>query len=106
MRLYFFNTLISSSWGIAKAVLPCTPSIVSAAIMALMIASSTAWAVASNRGVIRSLESVLAVVVFFLLNAFLFAVEKAKNISPDPFAHLPPTIPIPSGTRCTIRLSW
>ena len=75
--------LISLSCGIAYAVLPWIPSIVSAAIIAFTIDSSTACAVASNRGVIRSLDSALTLVVFFRLKAFLFAVEKAKNILPD-----------------------
>ncbi|MEJ7671130.1 MAG: hypothetical protein WKF59_00005 [Chitinophagaceae bacterium] len=52
---------------------------------ALIIASSVACTVASNKASIWSLGRVITFCASVLLNAFLFAVEKDKNISPDPF---------------------
>jgi len=48
-----------------------------------MIASSVAWIVAVNNAFIRSLAIVVTCFSSVLLNAFLFAVEKAIKISPD-----------------------
>ena len=53
------------------------PSIVSAATIALIIASSTAWTVASNKGDIRSLGKIFALENSFLVNESELAVENA-----------------------------
>jgi len=47
----------------------------------------------------------LTVVSFVRLNEFLFAVEKAIKISPDPLPPIPPTFPIPSETLWAIRFN-
>src|SRR5215210_7906043 len=51
-RLYFFITSFKRSCGIAYTVLPLTPVIVSAATIALIIASSVACTVAAKTGLI------------------------------------------------------
>ena len=67
------------------------PSIVSAATIALIMASSTAWTVALNSGLIKSLGNSSIFVKFSLWKADGLAVENAMNISPEPFSPRPPT---------------
>ena len=80
------------------------PSIVSAATTALIMASSTAWTVASNNGLIKSLGNSSTFVKYFLSKADGLVVENAMNISPEPFSPRLPIIPTPSGTLVAIFL--
>ena len=83
-----------------------TPTIVSAASNALVIAPSVACAVARKRGVSRSLSSMRTVAVESLVHDFALAVEKAMKMSPEELPPKPPWRPMPSATRLTRRSSW
>ncbi len=50
MRWYFFKISTTDLWGNPYTLLPLTPDIVLAATRALIMASSTPWTVASNKG--------------------------------------------------------
>ena len=81
----------------AYVLLRFLPSIVSAATIAFKIASSTAEQQLCKKGSICSSESISTVTVS-LLNAPGLAVEKARKISPEPFWHPEPRLPMPRGT--------
>ena len=63
---------------------PSTPIIVSAATIALTIASSVAYAVASKIGLIPSFDSICSEARPLALQASGLAVEKAMKMSPEP----------------------
>jgi len=73
--------------------------------MALMMASSVAWMVAVNSGLIKSLGSMSSLTRSALTGAPGLAVEKAMKMSPEPLLPMPPVLAIPSEARSAIRLS-
>src|SRR5580692_6897107 len=105
-RLYFFNTVRSSSCGSAITRWLSMPVMVSAAIMALTTASSVAWMVAAKMGSILSLGSILRSTTWSGAAAPGFAVENATKMSPDPFPEILPSRPNDKETRRATRLSW
>ena len=70
-----------------------TPVIVSAATIALTIASSVACIVAAKSGSIRSFGSIVTLGFASGFAAPGFAVEKATKMSPDGFPPVPPSRP-------------
>src|SRR5205823_2902231 len=68
---------------------------VSPATSALMIASSVACAVASNKALIRWFETIETCTVSAAAAAPGLAVEKAITMSPDPFPEVAPVRPKP-----------
>jgi hypothetical protein len=71
------------------------PVIVSAPNIALMIASSVACAVASNRGEISSFGSISIRATPTALPASEFAVENAMKMSPELLPEVPPVLANP-----------
>src|SRR5690606_28552698 len=102
---YFRIAATSRSAGRACTRIPSAPVIVSAASMALRIASSVASTVASKSGFIRGLSSIVtgARPSSPVRTGW---VEKAKKMSPELSSPRPPIRPMASGTRSVIRLSW
>ena len=98
-RPYFPNTSLSLSCGSAITRLESRPTIVSAAISALMTASSVACMVASKRGVMASLLSISTCAVVPLAAPRL-AVEKAMKMSPE---LLDATLPVRARPILTLR---
>jgi hypothetical protein len=81
------------------------PVMVSAASMALRMASSVACTVASNTGFILSFGSIVRAASPVSAAAAGLAVEKAMKMSPDPFSPRPPIRPTPSDARVATRWS-
>src|SRR5207249_3261486 len=104
-RLYFRSAARSRSCGSAYTRMPLMPVIVSAATMALTIASSVAWIVAWKSGSIRSFGSIVTLTLASGFAAPGLAVEKATKMSPDGFPPVPPSRPTPRLARLAIRLS-
>lgn len=88
------------------ALLPSLPVIVSAAMRALMIASSVACTVASNKGSSSLFESMVTSTRLGDFVTLKFIVEKAMKMSPEKLLAMLPTLPSPSEARRAIRLSW
>src|SRR2546422_3669325 len=104
-RLYLRRISRNRSCGRAYTVTSSAPVIVWAASIALMIASSVAWTVASNRGVIWSLESMATCASPESRDARWFAVENAMKMSPDELPASPPMRPTPRAARFARRFS-
>ncbi len=79
---------------------------VSAATSALTMASSVASTVASKNGERSPFGSHAMAVVPVSAAAPGLAVEKARKMSPDPLAAVPPRRAMPIGTRRARRSSW
>src|SRR3989454_12044636 len=104
-RLYLRRISRNRSCGRAYTVTSSAPVIVWAASIALMIASSVAWTVASNRGVIWSLEIMATCASPESRDARWFAVENAMKMSPDELPASPPMRPTPRAARFATRFS-
>src|SRR6266567_8149821 len=104
-RPYFFSACFSSCWGNAITVWPSMPVMVFAPTIAFTIASSVASTVAVNKGLMRSFETVCTVLGPGAASACGFAVEQARQISPELLPETDPVRASPSEARRAIRFS-
>lgn len=85
--------------------LPSRPVMVSAAMRALMIASSVACTVASNKGSSSLFESMVNSTRLGDFVASKFIVEKAMKMSPEKLLAMLPTLPRPNEARRATRFN-
>src|SRR5581483_3620704 len=102
---YFAAAALSRSCGIACAVWPLYPVMVSAATSAFQIASSVASAAAWKSGVHSSRPSIFTSAILAFIGTLL-PVEKARKISPLLLEPKPPTHARPVVARRARRWHW